>query len=506
MAASMAFEKLVEIFLTNGGNPNTLNIRSETCLHATCSQNDEHRRRLKLLETFLDWSGPVSNGSIEVVSINRVDVDGNSAIHIAASNGLSLCVERLIRKGSIISLVNQLQQTCCELADANNHKDLATTIELALVYQPEDESYRAYRQSVDRVPISSVTSLFSLRCHSSTISELQQVVDELVHATVSYVQQMCAHLFVSRSRAEQLLDRSEWDINKLRTALSGGPEMVFEKSNLCHDIKSKQIYEELDVNVHSPDGVSSFGPCSICGEEMHAPLSLMTLTAQLEQTDIPESQQEKVQYSSISCGVGHVFCYSCWSTHSRTQVLEFGAHVLCCPGFKCGETLSQSWAKPMLRDDTLVSRYFDQRSRHVVDCCSHMRWCPSEGCQLALSWDPNTNLAQGKYFDADVVPQNIFCTSGHGLCLQCGGETHAPCSCADWKVWLARVEKELRVLDPIMKMSTGKASEGDEDPISSQQKKQGDDIANALWVAANTKPCPRCKTPIEKDEGCNHMA
>jgi hypothetical protein len=28
----------------------------------------------------------------------------------------------------------------------------------------------------------------------------------------------------------------------------------------------------------------------------------------------------------------------------------------------------------------------------------------------------------------------------------------------------------------------------------------------ALWVAANTKRCPRCKTPIEKDEGCNHMS
>jgi hypothetical protein len=34
----------------------------------------------------------------------------------------------------------------------------------------------------------------------------------------------------------------------------------------------------------------------------------------------------------------------------------------------------------------------------------------------------------------------------------------------------------------------------------------GDEIANALWVAANTKRCPRCSTPIEKDEGCNHMS
>ena len=30
-------------------------------------------------------------------------------------------------------------------------------------------------------------------------------------------------------------------------------------------------------------------------------------------------------------------------------------------------------------------------------------------------------------------------------------------------------------------------------------------LFTALWVAANTKKCPRCQTPIEKDEGCNHM-
>jgi hypothetical protein len=33
-----------------------------------------------------------------------------------------------------------------------------------------------------------------------------------------------------------------------------------------------------------------------------------------------------------------------------------------------------------------------------------------------------------------------------------------------------------------------------------------DDVENALWMAANTKRCPRCTSPIEKDEGCNHMS
>ena len=28
---------------------------------------------------------------------------------------------------------------------------------------------------------------------------------------------------------------------------------------------------------------------------------------------------------------------------------------------------------------------------------------------------------------------------------------------------------------------------------------------NELWKKLNTKPCPRCKTSIEKNQGCMHM-
>lgn len=29
---------------------------------------------------------------------------------------------------------------------------------------------------------------------------------------------------------------------------------------------------------------------------------------------------------------------------------------------------------------------------------------------------------------------------------------------------------------------------------------------NSNWILANTKPCPRCQRPIEKNQGCMHMS
>ena len=31
------------------------------------------------------------------------------------------------------------------------------------------------------------------------------------------------------------------------------------------------------------------------------------------------------------------------------------------------------------------------------------------------------------------------------------------------------------------------------------------ELAQNMWLKANTRPCPHCKAPIEKNDGCNHV-
>jgi len=92
-----------------------------------------------------------------------------------------------------------------------------------------------------------------------------------------------------------------------------------------------------------------------------------------------------------------------------------------------------------------------------------MKYCPSTDCVFIIKCErKNRN-------------EPVVCLCGFKFCFLChdydiGDHVPATCQMVEW--WL---------------------------------KKASDESENVQWIIANTKKCPNCRKPIEKNGGCMHM-
>jgi hypothetical protein len=518
-------------------------MRHETCLHMVCSLSDKTEIRSAILDLLVNWEGNDEKGvPLEKISINRVDDDGNTAIHYASSNGLLHCVEKLISYGSIISIVNKQNLTCCEMADEKSYKDLASMLELALVFQPEDKSMEGINIFGNLTVAgpdgdSSLIGKIFVETYCMTASGLNEFIEESIDFVSRYLGWMNAKHY--RSRAEVLLNTYGWngeklindylsDANRVLIAAKIDPshKTSFIVKSAINESENQKKGEERKSEIATLDHVDitfdlndnkgggeeeECGVCMICSETMYCSQDVNSFIKGIV---------SKSENRALSCLSGHTFCTSCWSSHLIVQVNENGLGCLPCPGFKCGEILDISWAPILLKSQDLVNRLKSQRQRNVIDCAG-LKCCPTENCgciihipssasggssSISISSAPssasssssaltatpekgNNNSAASSSAALDnLLPKAAVCSNGHSFCLTCMQVAHSPCSCAEFPSWQKLVQEEIQTVN-----------------VKDGSKTSGDEIANALWVAANTKRCPRCGTAIEKDEGCNHM-
>ncbi len=240
LAVRNGMERLVKVLLEHGGDPAATNTRKETCLHILCSKSDHEDLRAKLLDFLVEWQGKhfETGEPMEKVSVNCVDIDGNLAIHYAAANGLVSCVERLVTLGAIISLVNRTNLTCCEMADEKGFKELASMLELALVFQPDDIELSGFESF--RFEYNSVPGRLLLDTKSLTSSGLDNLIEEsIVHVSV-HLGWMDAKAY--RSRAEALLHQYAWDVDALVNEYIQNTEKVLSAAKMDPLYKSPRVF------------------------------------------------------------------------------------------------------------------------------------------------------------------------------------------------------------------------------------------------------------------------
>ena len=156
---------------------------------------------------------------------------------------------------------------------------------------------------------------------------------------------------------------------------------------------------------------------------------------------------------------GHKFCGDCWSMYCQAAVKSGKDCVMTrCPLVGCPIIVPKSIFVKHLPTE-LSKEYTKHVCKSFTDENRAMKWCPAPGCKyIAL----NESLAR----------MDINCKCGKIFCFGCGEETHVPCTCKLMKQWSIKNSAESE---------------------------------NITWIMANTKACPKCDKPIEKNQGCNHM-
>eukprot|EP00667_Euglena_gracilis_P005970 EG_transcript_6019 len=163
--------------------------------------------------------------------------------------------------------------------------------------------------------------------------------------------------------------------------------------------------------------------------------------------------------SSLALNCLHWFCRDCW-THYLCGKVDDGPSCVQthCPAPKCWQAVDEVLFQELLPSEAL-GRYRRFLLRSFVEDNPYIRWCPSPHCNKAV-------------LCRDAKRLLVRCLCGYRFCFVCGEEAHAPVKCELLLAWRLK------------------------------EKGEGD---NSKWIFANTKACPSCQSPIQKNDGCNHM-
>ncbi|XWS42984.1 hypothetical protein CRYUN_Cryun16bG0061100 [Craigia yunnanensis] len=157
---------------------------------------------------------------------------------------------------------------------------------------------------------------------------------------------------------------------------------------------------------------------------------------------------------------GHPFCNSCWAGYISTAINDGpGCLMLRCPDPSCAAAVGQDMINALASEEDR-EKYFRYFIRSYVEDNRKTKWCPAPGCDYAVDFI----LGSGSY--------DVTCRCSYSFCWNCTEEAHRPVDCGTVAKWILKNSAESE---------------------------------NMNWILANSKPCPKCKRPIEKNQGCMHI-
>lgn len=165
--------------------------------------------------------------------------------------------------------------------------------------------------------------------------------------------------------------------------------------------------------------------------------------------------------SFVLCG--HSYCNTCWGLYVSTAINNGpGCLSLRCPDPDCSAAVSGDLVSLLVNDEDR-EKYEGYWVRSYIEGNKKTKWCPAPDCKFAIEYDDNRSEIAG--FD-------VTCACSCNFCWNCTEDAHRPVDCDTVAKWVLKNSAESE---------------------------------NVTWILAYTKPCPKCRRPIEKNDGCMHM-
>ncbi|XP_066447330.1 E3 ubiquitin-protein ligase RNF14-like isoform X2 [Eleutherodactylus coqui] len=179
----------------------------------------------------------------------------------------------------------------------------------------------------------------------------------------------------------------------------------------------------------------------------------------------------------------HVYCNYCLKDYFEIQIKDGQVHALNCPEPKCPSVATPAQVKDLVGEQ-LFSRYDRLLLQSSLDLMADIAYCPRLTCQTPVLKEQKSAMC-------------ICSACQYAFCIYCKRAFHGISYCRVTPAQLIELAREYLDADKKGKIELEKRY----GPL----KKIAEDIQNKEWIQENSKPCPSCKAPIEKIEGCNKM-
>merc|ERR1712241_255759 len=181
----------------------------------------------------------------------------------------------------------------------------------------------------------------------------------------------------------------------------------------------------------------------------------------------------------------HVFCNECMKSHFEVRISQGEMTSLTCPEQKCTSQALPTQVKSLVSDKNF-ELYERVLLSTTLESMADIVLCPRKDCQCPTIIDREANMGQC-----------AKCT--FVFCIYCKASFHGVAPCR------MKSKEQRALLTEYMGANQSEKTLLEKRYGKRQLTIMVETLQSETYLTDNTKPCPNCRAPIQKSEGCNKM-